>query len=413
LLAPPGGGALDSLWKTFANLTRSMATRHAEGTGAFTFLRKRAFARPHVGRGPKVVAIVAFVLVALLGAASAWAIQYDNHTIDVLPRNAIIGGVHVGGLGYQAAVDKVRAAVEAPLHQPIHVESDGFSADTTAWDMGLQVDVPSAVRKAMTGNHVGNVYQRAWRRFRGDGSINIALKPDWKGGSTASLLEQAKKAVAIAPKNARMDTSTGFIKFTPDVEGRALDLDKAKTILNEGVHHGDKQIKLPVIHPKAAVTSDSFGTVILVRTGENKLYLYKGGSLSRTYSVATGQAAFPTPTGTFKVVSKQTNPTWHNPHSAWSTSMPESIGPGPTNPLGTHALALSASGILIHETPDVGSIGTSASHGCIRMRGGDELDLFNQVPTGTTVVIINAGAPVARSATPSPTSAAQNAAVNY
>jgi lipoprotein-anchoring transpeptidase ErfK/SrfK len=219
--------------------------------------------------------------------------------------------------------------------------------------------------------------------------------------------------VAIAPKNAHLDTSTGFVRITPDSEGRALDLDKAKTLLNEGVQHGEKQIHLPVIHPKAAVTSDSFGTVILVRTGENKLYLYKNGSLSKTYSVATGQAAFPTPTGTFKVVSKQTNPTWRNPHSSWSTSMPETIGPGPTNPLGTHALALSAAGILIHETPDVGSIGTSASHGCIRMRGGDELDLFNQVPAGTSVIIINAGAPVARNGTPNPTSAAQNAAVNY
>jgi lipoprotein-anchoring transpeptidase ErfK/SrfK len=76
-------------------------------------------------------------------------------------------------------------------------------------------------------------------------------------------------------------------------------------------------------------------------------------------------------------------------------------------------MGLSAAGILIHETPDVGSIGTSASHGCIRMRGGDELSLFNQVSTGTPVIIINAGAPVARSNTPPPASAAQNAAVNY
>jgi lipoprotein-anchoring transpeptidase ErfK/SrfK len=390
-----------------------MATRQAAGTGAFTFLRKRAFARPHFRRGPKVVAIVVLVLVALLGAASAWAIQYDNRTIDVLPANTTIGGVNVGGLHYQAAVDKVRAQVEAPLHQPIHVESDGFSADTTAWNMGLQLDVPAAVRKAMAPNHDGNVYQRAWRRFQGDGAQNIALKPDWKGGDSSALLDQAKKAVAIAPKNARLDTAGGFLKITPDTDGRALDVDKAKSILTEGIQHGDKKIQLPVIHPKAAVKSDAFGTVILVRTGENKLYLYKNGQVAKTYGVATGQAQFPTPTGQFKIVSKQTNPTWHNPHSSWSTSMPETIGPGPTNPLGTHALALSAAGILIHETPDVGSIGTSASHGCIRMRGGDELDLFNQVSTGTTVVILNAGAPKARTNAPNPTSADQNAAVNY
>src|SRR5205807_620539 len=214
----------------------------------------------------------------------------------------------------------------------------------------------------------------------------------------------------IAPKSARLDTSSGFVKIFPDVDGRALDMDKAKAILTEGVKHGNKQIQLPVIHTKAAVEQDAFATVILVRTGENKLYLYKNGSLAKTYQVATGRPEFPTPTGTFKVVSKQTNPTWHNPHSSWSTTMPETIGPGPTNPLGTHAMALSASGILIHETPDVASIGTSASHGCIRMRGGDEVDLFNQVSTGTQVVIVNAGTPKARTNTPNPTSADQNAA---
>jgi lipoprotein-anchoring transpeptidase ErfK/SrfK len=389
-----------------------MATRQAAGTGAFAFLRKRAFSRPRFSRGPKIAAIVAFVLVALLGAASAWAIQYDNRTIDVLPADTVIGGVHVGGLHYQPAVDKVRAQLEAPLHQPIHVAADGFQADTTAWDMGLQIDVPDAVRKAMAPNHSGNVYERAWRRYRGSDHRNIALKPDWKALS-APLLEEAKKAVAIAPKNARLDTSGGFVKITPDTEGRALDIERAKTILNNGIKNGDKQINLPVIHPKAAVQQDAFASVILVRTGENKLYLYKNGQVSRTYDVATGRPEFPTPTGQFKVVSKQTNPTWHNPHSSWSTSMPETIGPGPTNPLGTHALALSAAGILIHETPDVGSIGTSASHGCIRMRGGDELDLFNQVSTGTTVIILNAGNAKARTSTPNPTSAAQNAAVNY
>jgi lipoprotein-anchoring transpeptidase ErfK/SrfK len=153
--------------------------------------------------------------------------------------------------------------------------------------------------------------------------------------------------------------------------------------------------------------------VILVRTGENKLYLYKNGEVARTYGVATGAKEFPTPTGQFRIVSKQKNPTWHNPGSDWAKDMPKTIPPGPNNPLGTHALALSAPGILIHETPDVGSIGTNASHGCIRMRGSDEVDLFNQVSTGTPVVIVNAGTPKPRTNAPKPTSADQDAAVNF
>jgi len=185
-------------------------------------------------------------------------------------------------------------------------------------------------------------------------------------------------------------------------EIRIFDTDRAKEMLTQGVQRGDRQVTLPVVHPQAAVKSSAFSLVILVRTGENRLYLYKDGQVARSYAVATGRPQFPTPTGQFKVVGKLVNPTWRNPHSDWSASMPETIGPGPSNPLGTHALALSASGILIHETPDVGSIGSNASHGCIRMRGGDEIDLFGQVPTGTTVVIVNAGTPKPRTATPAP-----------
>src|SRR3954447_9516253 len=250
-------GLRDRLWKSFANLGRSMATRQATGSGAFAFLRRRVWSRPHFGRGPKIALAVGLVVAFLFAGFSAWAVNYDNNTIDVLPNGTRIGGVAVGGLGYQAAVDKVRAKLEAPLHEPVHVASEGFSADTTAWDMGLQLDVPAAVRKAMAGNHTGNFYQRALDRWRGGGSRAVPLKADWKGGSSGSLLEQAKKAVAIAPKNARLDTSTGFVRITPDSAGRALDVDKAKGLLLAGVQNGDKKIMLPVTHPAAAVKQDS------------------------------------------------------------------------------------------------------------------------------------------------------------
>jgi lipoprotein-anchoring transpeptidase ErfK/SrfK len=80
--------------------------------------------------------------------------------------------------------------------------------------------------------------------------------------------------------------------------------------------------------------------------------------------------------------------------------MPARIGPGPSNPLGTRALALNAPGILIHATPDVASIGYSASHGCVRMAPGDEQDLFGRVGVGTPVVIVTAGPAHPRSAAP-------------
>ena len=110
--------------------------------------------------------------------------------------------------------------------------------------------------------------------------------------------------------------------------------------------------------------------------------------MSKQYRVATGTGGYPTPHGQFHITAKRLNPTWYNPNSDWSRGMPAFIGPGPSNPLGTRAMNLNASGIRIHGTPDSGSIGTNASHGCIRMQMHEAEDLFERVEVGTPVLVI-------------------------
>ena len=68
--------------------------------------------------------------------------------------------------------------------------------------------------------------------------------------------------------------------------------------------------------------------------------------------------------------------------------MPASIPPGPSNPLGTRALNINAPGIRIHGTSNLASLGTAASHGCIRMSIADSEYLFERVDVGTPVIII-------------------------
>lgn len=68
--------------------------------------------------------------------------------------------------------------------------------------------------------------------------------------------------------------------------------------------------------------------------------------------------------------------------------MPRFIPPGPNNPLGTRALNLNVSGIRIHGTPNVASIGTAASHGCVRMVRRDIEELYELVDVGTRVLIV-------------------------
>jgi len=128
---------------------------------------------------------------------------------------------------------------------------------------------------------------------------------------------------------------------------------------------------------------------IVVNRGERKLYFYRNGKLERLYGVAVGQPAWPTPSGHFRVVNKQSSPSWHNPGSSWAKTMPKVIPPGAGNPLGVRAMALSAAAVLIHGTSNYGSIGSAASHGCIRMRNSEIVGFFPLVDVGVPVDIIN------------------------
>ena len=108
----------------------------------------------------------------------------------------------------------------------------------------------------------------------------------------------------------------------------------------------------------------------------------------RSYPIAIGQSAYPTPTGNYSVVNKQVNPTWFPPDSPWAAGLGP-VPPGPGNPLGTRWIGTSAPGIGMHGTPNSSSIGSMASHGCIRMYISDDENLYPRVEVGTRVFIRN------------------------
>jgi L,D-transpeptidase ErfK/SrfK len=141
-----------------------------------------------------------------------------------------------------------------------------------------------------------------------------------------------------------------------------------------------------VLEPE--VTTAGLGQSIVVDLSENHLYFYEGLKLQKDYGVATAAPGYETPVGTWQIVDKRENPTWYNPAlDTWGADLPKVIPPGPGNPLGTRALYLNAPGIRIHGTFNSDSIGTYASHGCIRMLISESEELFELVETGARVII--------------------------
>lgn len=139
---------------------------------------------------------------------------------------------------------------------------------------------------------------------------------------------------------------------------------------------------------------------IVINLPEMRLYYYpqpRPGEKQQvvTYPVGIGRMDWNTPLGLTKVMTKIKNPVWRPPlsireeHAARGNILPAVVPPGPDNPLGGYALRLTMPGYLIHGTDKPAGIGMRVTHGCIRLNSQDIETLFNSVPVGTPVRIIN------------------------
>jgi lipoprotein-anchoring transpeptidase ErfK/SrfK len=102
----------------------------------------------------------------------------------------------------------------------------------------------------------------------------------------------------------------------------------------------------------------------------------RGDSTLKTYAVAVGQDNYPTPTGTFRIRKMIWNPSWRPPpNSAWAKGK-TAKGPGePGNPMKVVKIFFQEPDYYIHGTGDVESLGSAASHGCLRMDPDEVADL--------------------------------------
>lgn len=119
---------------------------------------------------------------------------------------------------------------------------------------------------------------------------------------------------------------------------------------------------------------------ISINLAARSLALYRGAEKVRLYPIAPGTASTPTPTGYYKVREKEVNPTWTDPETGIS------IPTGPECPLGYRWIGVQGN-IGIHGTNNPSSIGTYASHGCMRMFEKDVEELYSLIHIGTPIEI--------------------------
>ena len=131
---------------------------------------------------------------------------------------------------------------------------------------------------------------------------------------------------------------------------------------------------------------------IVVNLSEMRLYYFKDeGRDPISVPIGIGREGLQTPTGETTVIRKQAGPTWFPTERMLEEKpyLPKSVPPGPANPLGTHALYLGWPTFLIHGANKPWSIGRRVSSGCMRLYPDDIKKIFDMVPVGTKVTVVD------------------------
>ncbi|WP_181422047.1 L,D-transpeptidase family protein [Halomonas sp. LBP4] len=150
-----------------------------------------------------------------------------------------------------------------------------------------------------------------------------------------------------------------------------------------------------VVIPNRHILPDAPREGIVINLSELRLYYYSGEDVVETYPISVGRDGFATPVGVTKTTVKVEDPAWSPPRSmreeaaARGEPVPSVVPPGPDNPLGRHAILLGLPSYLIHGTNKPDGVGMRASRGCIRMFPEDIESLYERVPSGTKVNIVD------------------------
>ena len=286
-----------------------------------------------------------------------------------IPSDITVGRVPVGGMTLDQAESTVRRAFARPLVLLVRPERTARVAPAV---LGAQPNYEKAISRA---------------RFSRPGA-RVPLDVAVSRTRVRSYLDRLGRTIDRPAVDARIVLHGVVPVARPSRAGSRLNrLLSARTVRIALKTNVRDRIPLAVQTLRPKVTEKTLGPAIVIMRGSNRLRLYENAKLAKTFGVATGQSAYPTPLGSFTIVVKERDPWWYPPPSPWAQDE-QPVPPGPGNPLGTRWMGLSVPYVGIHGTPDAASIGYSASHGCIRMRISEAEWLFQRVKVGTPVFIV-------------------------
>ncbi len=289
------------------------------------------------------------------------------------------GGVDLSGLTVPDATAKLNAELAPRLAPDLLIGVAGKPWTLKMADAKLKLDADRTAKRAL--------YAKA-------GVTQVAPAISHSRLAVKAFVEDVAKQVGKPARDARIKITLRHIYRERSRPGRGLDVAAARKAIDAAI---DDPAAPRVLHQRltrtrAKVNANDlarvYNTVITIDKAHFKLRLFKGLKFRKSYGVAVGQPAYPTPSGRFAIQDKQVNPVWSVPNSPWAGELQGTTveGGSAANPLKARWMGI-ANGVGIHGTGEDWSIGSRASHGCIRMHVADVIDLFKRVPVGAPVLI--------------------------
>jgi lipoprotein-anchoring transpeptidase ErfK/SrfK len=344
-------------------------------------------------RTPIIIsAAVLVVVLALAGGVYA----YDSSRSDTIAKGVKVGSVDVGGLSAAAAKAKLRSQYVSHLQKPLVLVAGEKEFPLSAREAKIKADVDAMVADAVKRGREGSIFARTWRGVTG-GEVKTTVQPEVAYSLPAVRrivdkvrVQMSRKAVEadIAIHGQRVEVKKSKIGLSVDAKALRPKVEQALVTDIDA----NRAVRVTLAKTKPKVTTQQlakkYPVVLTVDRSHFRISLYRKLKKVVTYPIAVGVAGLDTPAGRYTIRNKAINPAWSVPNSPWAGSLAGTVIPGgiPSNPLKARWLGI-ADGVGVHGTSDRGSIGSNASHGCIRMLVEDVIKLYDKVPVGTPIFI--------------------------
>src|SRR5882757_238188 len=342
-----------------------------------------------MGRKSKF-AVIAAVLVAAMAVAGAYL--YDRSQEGKIANGVMIDGIAVGGMDAEDAEGKLRRELLRPLDRPLRAKFGEQSWKLSPAALKVRADVHGAVEEAVAASREGDIFTRLGRYLGGD-EIELEFSADLAYSHSAinKFVRQVAADLDQEPRDASVDPGADELEVVASRPGRKVRDNRLERELRAAVVGADRTVTVHVHETKPEVTTTEvaqrYPSYLTLDRGSFTLRLWEDLELIRTYTVAVGQEGLETPEGLYEIQAKEENPIWHVPESDWAGDLAgQTIPPGPSNPIKARWLAI-FEGAGIHGTEETASLGSAASHGCVRMAIADVEELYDEVEVGTPIFI--------------------------